>query len=135
MAELLTLEMKALVGELGELVKADPRNEAIRQAIDDYERSDELNALVAEYNAQQNALADLYATAGDKTPDEDVAKALQERIDLLYDTITSHPVYAAYMDAKKAFDSLTNGIIAELQYVITGERSCGHDCASCAGCH
>ena len=135
MAELLTHDMKVLIAELGELVKADPRNETIRQAIEDYERSDELNALIGEYNAQQNALTDLYTAAGDGTPDEDVAKALQARIDTLYETITTHPVYAAYMDAKRAFDSLTNGIIAELQYAITGERSCGHDCASCAGCH
>ena len=135
MADLLSLEMKALIAELGELVKADPRNESIRQAIEDYERSDELNALVAEYNAQQNALTDLYTAAGDGKPDEEVTKAVQGRNDALYDAILAHPVYKAYLDAKRAFDSLTNGIIAELQYVITGERSCGHDCSTCAGCH
>ena len=133
MAELLTPEMKALIAQLGELVKADPRNESIRLAIDEYERSEELNALVAEYNAAQYALTDAYAAEG--APDETVTTALQGRIDTLYDAITEHPVYAAYLDAKKAFDSLTNGIIAELQYAITGERSCGHDCSSCAGCH
>lgn len=133
MAELLTPDMKALIAELGELVKADPRNESIRQAIEDYERSEELNALVAEYNAQQSVLTDTYA--GEGAPDEELTKALQDRIDALYDAITTHPVYAAYLDAKRAFDSLTNGIIAELQYVITGERSCGHDCSTCAGCH
>ena len=67
MAELLTHDMKVLIAELGELVKADPRNETIRQAIEDYERSDELNALIGEYNAQQNALTDLYTAAGDGT--------------------------------------------------------------------
>ncbi len=132
MAELLTAEMKDLVGKLGELVKADPRNESIRQAIEDYERSEDLNALIAEYNTQQSVLADAYAGA-DK-PDEALAEALQQRIDSLYEAITAHPVYKAYLDAKRDFDSLTNGIIAELQYVITGERSCGHDCSSCAGC-
>ena len=133
MAELLTADMKHLIGKLGELVKADPRNESIRQAIEDYERSEDLNALIAEYNAQQSVLTDAYAGA-DK-PDEALAEALQQRIDSLYESITAHPVYKAYLDAKRDFDSLTNGIIAELQYVITGERSCGHDCSSCAGCH
>ena len=132
MAELLTADMKSLIAELGELVKADPRNESIRQAIEDYERSEDLNALIAEYNAQQSVLTDAYA--GENPPDEAVTAALQQRIDDLYEAITNHPVYVAYLDAKKAFDSLTNGIIAELQYVITGERSCGHDCSSCAGC-
>ena len=133
MAELLTADMKSLIAELGELVKADPRNESIRQAIEDYERSEDLNALIAEYNAQQSVLTDAYA--GETAPDEAVTAALQQRIDDLYEAITNHPVYTAYLDAKKAFDSLTNGIIAELQFVITGERSCGHDCSSCAGCH
>ena len=80
MAELLTADMKSLIAELGELVKADPRNESIRQAIEDYERSEDLNALIAEYNAQQSVLTDAYA--GESAPDEAVTAALQQRIEL-----------------------------------------------------
>ena len=132
MAEPLTPEMKELVASLGALVKADPRNEAIKRAIDDYERCEELNAMIAEYNAQQNLLTDAYA--GDSEPGEEFKQAVQDRIDALYDSITAHPVYEAYMEAKNAFDALTNCIISELQFAITGQKPCSRDCASCGGC-
>lgn len=133
MDSLLTPEMTALTHALGELVKADPRNDAIRHAIEDYERDEELNALIAEYNAQQTMLSDAVRSGEDLG--EDFGKTVRERIDALYDEITANPVYAAYIRAKQAFDALTNGIMNELQYAITGERPCSHDCSHCAGCH
>lgn len=129
MEELLTPEMKAVIAQLGELIKADPRHLAIREAIDEYERSEELNNLIAEYNMQQNALADVYGKDGEA--DEALRNAVQLRIDALYDQITEHPVYVAYVDAKQAFDALTNEVYGELQFVITGQRPCSHDCSSC----
>ena len=129
MEELLTPEMKAVIASLGELIMADPRHLAIREAIDEYERSEELNNLIAEYNMQQNALADVYGKDGEA--DEALRNAVQLRIDALYDQITEHPVYVAYVDAKQAFDALTNEVYGELQFVITGQRPCSHDCSSC----
>ena len=133
MDSLLTPEMTALTHALGELVKADPRNDAIRHAIEDYERDEELNALIAEYNAQQTLLSDAVRSGEDLG--EDFGKTVRERIDALYDEITANPVYAEYIRAKQAFDALTNGIMNELQYASTGERPCNHDCSNCAGCH
>jgi len=129
MEELLTPEMKAVIASLGELIKADPRHLAIQASIDEYERSEELNNLIAEYNMQQNALADVYGKDGEA--DETLRLAVQARIDALYDEITGHPVYVAYVDAKQAFDALTNEVYAELQFVITGQRPCSHNCATC----
>jgi len=137
MEEILTNEMKELVAALGALVKADPRHAAIQASIEEYERSEDLNGLIAEYNTQQNLLADAFAKTkeGDEAS-EDVRDAIQLRIDQLYDEITGHPVYTAYVEAKNAFDALTNEIYAELQFVITGKRPCSHDCSSCGGdCH
>lgn len=131
MEETLTPEMKELIAKLGELVKADPRYAAIQNSIEDYERSEELNSLIGEYNTQQNVLADAYAK-GEEITDE-LRSAVQARIDTLYDEITNHPVYLAYMNAKSAFDTLTNEIYGELQFVITGQRPCSHDCSSCGG--
>lgn len=134
MEETLTPEMKTLIAQLGELVKADPRCDAIKATIDEYERSAELNDLIAEYNAQQNLLADAFSKNDE--PDEDFRKTVQQRIDSLYDEITSHPAYVAYVEAKEAFDDLTNEIFGELQFVITGQRPCSHDCSSChSDCH
>ena len=128
MEEILTPEMKAAVAALGELVKADERNLAIQRAIDEYEHSEDLNNLIAEYNTQQDLLADAYAK---NEATEEFKAAIQMRIDALYDQITEHPVYTAYIEAKQAFDALTSEIYGELQFVITGHRPCSHDCSSC----
>ncbi len=129
MEEILTPEMKAVIAQLGELIKADPRCRAIEDAIADYERCDELNGMIAEYNVQQNALADAYGKDGEA--DEALRTAVQLRIDALYDQITEHPTYVAYLDAKQAFDALTTEVYGEIQFVITGRRPCSHDCSSC----
>ena len=125
----LTKEMLELIAQLGALVKTDARCAAIEHTIEDYEHSEELNALIGEYNAQQNLLADAYAK-GDELTDE-VRTAIQNRIDALYDQITTHPVYTAYLEAKQTFDALTSEVFGELQFVITGQRPCSHNCSSC----
>lgn len=139
MEEKLTPEMKEVIVKLGELVKADERCTRIQSTISDYEHSEELTALIGEYNTQQNLLADAYnKPEGDRTASEEFKSAVQARIDALYDQITTHPVYTAYVAAKNEFDALTQEIYAELQFVITGERPCSHDCSSCGGscgCH
>lgn len=139
MEEKLTPEMKEVIAKLGELVKADERCTRIQSTISDYEHSEELTALIGEYNTQQNLLADAYnKPEGDQTASEEFKSAVQARIDALYDQITTHPVYTAYVAAKNEFDALTQEIYAELQFVITGERPCSHDCSSCGGpcgCH
>ena len=61
MADILTPEMKNAIAALGALIKADPKCAAIENAIAEYEKSEELNALIAEYNTQQNLIADMYA--------------------------------------------------------------------------
>ena len=127
--EILNAEMKELIAKLGELVKNDPRHRAIQESIEEYERSEDLNAKIAEYNAQQNILADAYSR-GEEITDE-LRDSVQERIDALYTEITEHPVYVAYLGAKQSFDELTNEIFAELQFVITGSRPCSHNCSSC----
>lgn len=128
MNEILTPEMKELIAKLGELVKADERCHAIEAAIDEYEHCDELNSLIAEYNAQQNVLADAY---GKSDVSDELRETVKNRIDELYDAVTTHPVYTAYLEAKQAFDELTSEIFAELQFVITGSRPCSHNCSSC----
>ena len=130
----LTKEMIEVVAQLGELVKADARCADIQKTIDAYEHSEELNSLIAEYNTQQDILADNYAK--ENGADAEFQKSVQGRINQLYDQIVNHPVYKAYTDAKQAFDSLINEIYGELQFAITGQRPCAHDCSSChSDCH
>ncbi len=134
MPETLTPEMKELIAQLGALVKKDDRCRAIETAIDEYEHSEELNGLIAEYNIQQNLLADAHSTG--KDPGEEFKKNVGDRINELYGQIVAHPVYSAYVMAKEDFDELTNEIFGELQFVITGQRPCAHDCSAChSDCH
>ena len=137
MEEILTQPMKEIIRALGDLIKADPRCAAIEATIEAYEHSEELNGLIAEYNTQQNLLSDLYGKQEEEDEaQEELRDTVQERIDVLYDQITKHPVYDAYVNAKHAFDELTNEVYAELQFVITGQRPCAHDCSSCGSdCH
>ena len=132
MADILTPEMNALIAAMGRLVKADPRSAALQDAIEDYERNEELNEMVARYQKMQNDLTDAYA--GETLPDAEFTEAAQAEIDDLYDAVVNHPVYAAFEEAKNAFEELTNEVFSELQFAMTGRRACGHDCASCSGC-
>ena len=136
MDQILTNEMKELITKLGELVKADERCKAIESAVADYERSEELNSLISEYNASQSVLADAYGKTGEEALSEDFKATVQARIEDLYAQITTHPVYEAYVSAKENFDALSNEIFAELQFAVTGQRPCSHNCSSChSDCH
>ena len=130
--EILTEKMKEYIKLLADAVKNDDRHSALMDALEEYERSEELNNLIALYNDQQDILQEEYAS---QAPDSGRKDKAQELVSKLYVEITGHPVYADYMKKKEAFDSLFNEIGAELQYQITGSRPCSHDCSSChSGC-
>ena len=67
--------------------------------------------------------------------DESVREKITSRIDELYEKVTTHPVYTAYMTAKQEFDALYTEVMGEIEFGITGERPCTHDCSTCGGCH
>ncbi len=114
---------------LGDLLKNTDEMTALNHAVEDYERDEELNGLIGEFNAQQ----ELMLTSSDA--DEELKGKLSDRLDELYNKITSHPVYLAYMNAKNEFDRVYSEAVEEIQFAITGERPCSHDCSSCGGCH
>ncbi len=117
---------------LGDLIKNDPVTVALDAAMEDYERSEELMALIGEYNAHQEVMMNSAEAA---KADESVREKLSERMNELYNNVVNHPVYVAYNEAKNAFDALYAEVVGEIQFGITGERPCAHDCSSCGGCH
>lgn len=117
---------------LGDLIKNDPVTAALNAAMEDYERSEELMALIGEYNAHQELMMSSAEAAGE---DENLREKLTSRMEELYNAVVEHPVYKAYNDAKEAFDALYTEVMGEIQFGITGERPCAHDCSSCGGCH
>lgn len=125
----MTQEMIKAIHELGNLIKSDGASERLNHAVEDYERCEELMNLIAEYNTQQ----ELMASSVDA--DASVREKINDRIDELYSKVTSHPVYLEYGRAKSEFDALYGEVIEELQFAVTGQRPCSHDCSSCGGCH
>ncbi len=121
-------EIQKAAVALGEMIKNDATSIALDHAMEDYERCEELMSLIGEYNAQQEML-------GGADNAEDVRKKVSDRIDELYREITEHAVYKAYIEAKAAFDEFYHEVMGEVQFGVTGERPCAHDCSSCGGCH
>ena len=128
----MTEQVMQAAHQLGDLIKNDPVTLALNAAMEDYERSEELMALIGEYNAHQELMMSSAEAAGE---DEDLREKLTSRMEELYNNVVEHPVYKAYNDAKEAFDALYAEVIGEIQFGITGERPCAHDCSSCGGCH
>ncbi len=128
----MTEEIMKAAHILGDLIKNDPVTKALDAAMEDYERSEELMALIGEYNAHQELMM---TSAEAASQDDDVREKLSARMTELYNNVVEHPVYKAYMDAKDAFDALYAEVVGEIQFGITGERPCAHDCSSCGGCH
>ena len=128
----MTEQVMQAAHQLGDLIKNDPVTLALNAAMEDYERSEELMAIIGEYNAHQELMMSSAEAAGE---DENLREKLTSRMEELYNNVVEHPVYKAYNDAKEAFDALYAEVIGEIQFGITGERPCAHDCSSCGGCH
>ncbi len=122
----MTDKIRIAAHTLGELIKDDPVTIALNAALDEYERSEDITALIGEYNAVQEAAITAEGEEKDK---------LADRLNELYEEITSHPVYAGYINAKAAFDALYSEVMGEVEFAITGEHPCTHDCSTCGGCH
>ena len=126
----------AAIHVVADIIKADPRHEAIVKASYDYSSNEELTKLLDEYNASQVALSAEYQN---ETPDENAVKSIQERMNEIYDAVTGHPIYVKFREASEDYEELTNEVYAELEYAVTGHRhtaDCTHDCSSCGGgCH
>ena len=129
------MEIFELAVELGNKLKEDERLKALERARLDYETSAELQSLMSEYEVQQQTLQAEVGKAGDK--DMLFVESVQNRINELYKTIMTHPVFVALNEAQAAVNDLMNAVNSTITMQITGEEpsSCTHNCATCGGCH
>ncbi len=133
MEQILSPEIVKAIHALAELIKADERHAVISKASDAYATNDELNRLLTEYGVHQNALTMEYQK---ETPDEELAKSIQNRLTEIYETVTNHPVYVSFKEASEDYEEFTNEVYKELEFAVTGKRQdCTHDCSTCGGCH
>ena len=128
MENILNDKIVEMIHALGKEIKEDPRASALQTAADTYNESVELRTLITEYNVHQTALS---AEFGKEEREEAVIHSIQNRINELYELITHNDSYQNFVRAKEESDAFVKMVNAELEFFITGHRSCSHDCSSC----
>ena len=122
------MEIMELAAQLGQAIKADERIAKMNEARVAYEKDEEIQKLMLEYNAQQIAMAEEYK----KDPvDQKIIEAIENRLDEIVGQVTSNPVFVMVNEAQEAVNKLMSEVNAEIEFQITGQRPCSHDCHSC----
>ena len=120
-----------LAAELGKALKADDKLIRLENAKKGYEEDKDLQKMMVEYEVQQKALQ------GEITkPERDTMfiDIIQKRINELYNTIMSHPVFVELNNAQADVNELMNAVNNTITFEITGEvPSCTGSCSTCGG--
>ena len=122
------MEIMELAAQLGQAIKADARVAKMEEAKAAYEKDEEIQKLMLEYNAQQIAMAEEYK----KDPvDEKIIEAIENRLNQIVEEVTTNATFIAINEAQEAVQALMTEVNAEIEFNITGVRPCSHDCSSC----
>lgn len=123
-----------LAAQLGQALKDDERLIKLKAAREAYDASEELQGLIAEYNAQQAAIEQ---AASAEEIDTHLIDVLQERVNEIYNDITHHEAYLNLNRAQSTVNALMEAVNSTITYNITGElpSNCTHNCSTCGGCH
>ena len=117
-----------LAAQLGQAIKADERIAKMEEAKVAYEKDEKIQALMLEYNTQQIALAEEYK----KSPvDQKIIEAIENRLDEIVAAVTTSETFVKINEAQEAVNALMNEVNGEIEFQITGQRPCTHDCSSC----
>ena len=117
-----------LAAELGKAIKADERITKMNEAREAYEKDEDLQKLMLEYNVQQTALAEEYKK---ETVDPAIIESIEARLDAIVKKVTEKDVFVALNEANEAVNALMQAVNGEIEFNITGQRPCTHDCHSC----
>ncbi|MBE6663491.1 MAG: YlbF family regulator [Ruminococcaceae bacterium] len=122
------MEIMELAAQLGQAIKADARVAKMEEAKVAYEKDEQIQKLMLEYNAQQIAMAEEYK----KDPvDEKIIEAIENRLNQIVEEVTTNATFIAINEAQEAVQALMTEVNAEIEFQITGQRPCSHDCSSC----
>ena len=127
------MEIMELAAKLGQAIKADERIAKMNEARAAYEKDEKIHALMMEYEAQQNALAETYKL---DPIDSAVVAAIEGRLQAIVTEVTTRESFININKAQEAVNALMQEVNEEIEFQITGQRpSCTHDCSTCgAGC-
>ena len=123
-----------LASQLGKALKEDEKLIRLDNAKKAYEGDKVLQKLMIEYEVQQKALQVELVKEERDTMFIDI---IQKRINEIYDSIMSHPIFVELNEAQAEVNELMNAVNTTITYNITGEKAsgCSGSCSSCSGCH
>lgn len=117
--------------ELGQMIKDSDEMKTLHEAEEAQAHDEQAQKLVAEFNLKRMNLArDMQEK---KLSQEDAIKQNNEAFN---EMVEKSETIKNYVEAKKAFDKLVNGVNSTINIYIMGEQGgCTHDCHTCGGCH
>ena len=122
------MEIMELAAQLGQAIKADKRIAEMEEAKAAYEKDEKIQALMLEYNTQQIALAEEYK----KSPvDQKIIEAIENRLNEIVAAVTTSESFININEKSAAVEALMQEVNGEIEFQITGQRPCSHDCSSC----
>ena len=125
------MEIMELAEALGKAIKGSDVYAKYLQAKETYDNNEVANDKIMEYGIQQQALA---IEASKEDHDDQAMDQIQKRLDALYNEICSDETFLALDAAQNAMTELMNQVNQTINYHITGEQPCTHDCSTCGGC-
>ena len=128
------MEIFEIAQLLGKTLKEDERLKRLENAKKQYEENSDLGKMMIEYEVQQKALENEVVKPEKDTHFIDI---IQNRINELYQKITTHPAFIELNEAQNVVNELMNSVNQTIMFNITGEipGDCTHNCSTCGGCH
>ena len=120
---------------LGKTLKEHEKLKRLEAAKAAYDADGTVAAKLLEYQVQQKAMENEIVKP---EKDMELIELIQNRIDVLYNEISTNPAFIELNDAQVAVNDLMNAVNNTITFNITGEipSSCTHDCSTCGGgCH
>ena len=126
------MEVMELAAQIGKAIKEHEVYKNYLAAKEAYDNNDAINDKIMEYGIQQQAMA-IEASKEDR--DDAAIEQMQTRLDTLYTEICEDPTFLALNAAQEKVNELMNQVNQTINFNITGEQPCTHDCSTCGGCH
>jgi len=117
--------------ELGEMIKKSAEMEALNACEKAQQEDADAQQLIADFNIKRLNLA-REIQSGKLTEEE----AIKKNNEAFAEMVEKSESIKNYVDAKKKFDDMVNGVNNVINVYIMGEQhGCTHDCSTCGGCH
>jgi len=130
-------EILELAHKIGEGIVESDLFRKYKEAETAYRADEDLQAKIAEYSVQQQALAN---EQGNKIPNQYLVEQIQKRINELYADIMHSDSFESFMQAQDTLRGFMDLVNKSIMNVVNGkedgeEGGCTGNCSTCGGCH